>query len=544
MTQASSGATRQQIDKNQAVALCKQALEGNRLGDAYKLLDALMQNGVLQLDLARDFFKRSLTVGDDATPATMLARFIELAPNNLGVHQLAMNFYEATAQWNKIPFHLDRCKALGHWTDYQVLLSAIVEERTLNSEKALAILDKAFPPELQPNVWRIRADAWNALRDDDNLLGPLQEYLAAYEGDHRLIAHSWKAVAAAYDRKKDFANAEKTLKLANAMQYRLEGVPVQRNALRMMIEGFKKRFTREWVDGWTPSVPHDQAPVFLIGFPRSGTTLLEQVLDSHPDIVAIEEKQTVSPCFRSANLVCESMAAVAGKPPEGASWLQLMQRRLNYLARFSEKQLRELQALYFRQVAKYIDLKPGQTLIDKMPLNSAYVGFIARMFPNARFIVALRHPADCVLSGHMQSFQMNDAMSNFLVLDDGASFYRHVMKLLWQYEEVLGLKDRMHYIRYEDLIGDLEGTVTPLLEFLGLDWDAGMANYAEHAKGRGSLATPSYQAVGKGLYTASRYRWHNYADYLRPVLPHLQEAAERYGYSLEMPEQGADTASQ
>ena len=116
---------------------------------------------------------------------------------------------------------------------------------------------------------------------------------------------------------------------------------------------------------------------------------------------------------------------------------------------------------------------------------------------------------------------MKDAMA----LENAASFYK-------QYEGGFDLKDRVHYIRYEDLAMDLEGEARKVLDFLGLPWDDAVLNYDEHAKQRGTLATPSYQGVTQKIYDSSRERWRHYAQWMEPVLPHFREAAERYGYDL------------
>jgi len=204
------------------------------------------------------------------------------------------------------------------------------------------------------------------------------------------------------------------------------------------------------------------------------------------------------------------------------------------MGELGDKQVAKLRETYFRVAGQEVGLRENTVLVDKMPLNTVDIGIILRLFPDAKVVVSLRHPCDCVLSGFMQTFEMNEGMANFLDLDDGASFYKHVMKLLWQYQEVFQLDDRIHYVRYEDLLDDFEGETSKILDFMGLEWSESVSRYNEHAKARGTLATPSYQGVTQKIYSTSRERWRNYSKWMEPVLPHFQEAAERYGYDLSV----------
>lgn len=156
------------------------------------------------------------------------------------------------------------------------------------------------------------------------------------------------------------------------------------------------------------------------------------------------------------------------------------------------------------------------------------MGTIQRILPDARFLLALRHPCDCVLSGFMQNFRPNNAMANFYAIADAAHLYDRVMTLVKQQADVLPIA--YHPVRYESLIADFDGTVRPMLEFLGLDWHENVANYRETAHKRGSISTPSYRQVVQPLYTSAKYRWVRYAHHLEHVLPTLIPWARYWGY--------------
>jgi tetratricopeptide (TPR) repeat protein len=254
--------------------------------------------------------------------------------------------------------------------------------------------------------------------------------------------------------------------------------------------------------------PGLNTPMFLIGFPRSGTTLLDQILDSHPQIQVMEEK------------------------PALEKILQDVARRLEgyprALAGLSNDDREQLRLQYFSIVEQSLVRRPDTLLIDKFPLNICHVGLINRIFPEARLILALRHPYDVCLSCFMQSFVLNDAMANFSTIGDTAVLYDEVMRL-WQ-QSVRIFAPNFHSLHYESLVDDFRGEVSSLLEFLGVGWDDAVLNYTTHAKTRGSINTPSYQQVTEPVYRRAKYRWERYHSYLEPVKGLLHQHVEYFGY--------------
>lgn len=248
-------------------------------------------------------------------------------------------------------------------------------------------------------------------------------------------------------------------------------------------------------------------PVFLVGFPRSGTTLLDQVLDSHPDVQVIEERPVLLP-------VRDAIAQMEGGYPAG-------------LASIDEAQRTELRALYWQGLVE-AGAEEGKLVVNKLPLNLIHGALIHRIFPDAQFIFALRHPCDVVLSCFMQDFELNASMANFLTLPDAAGLYEEVMSLWQKYRGEFSLD--VTEIRYEALVSDLEGAVRPVLDALGLSWDAKMLDHVSHAKSRGSLRTPSYAQVTQPLYGRATDRWMRYETYINRVKPRLQPYIDLYGY--------------
>lgn len=268
------------------------------------------------------------------------------------------------------------------------------------------------------------------------------------------------------------------------------------------------------------SAKHNQArdlspadPIFLIGFPRSGTTLLEQMLDSHPALQAMEEKGAVA---AMVNTFLES----AGDNPDA-------------LAELNDGQIQQLRQCYFDEAKKHLTLRPDAILVDKMPLNTVNIPVIWRVFPKAKFILAIRHPCDASLSCLMQNFAVNAAMANFFTLEDTANVYAAVMGAWQKYVTLLPLD--YHRIRYEDLVEDVEAETRRLMLFLGLPWDDAILQHTEHAKKRGAINTPSYHQVVQPIYQNAKYRWKRYAKEFAGVLPTLQPFIDYFGYSSDTP---------
>lgn len=260
-----------------------------------------------------------------------------------------------------------------------------------------------------------------------------------------------------------------------------------------------------------PQADHDEAdPVFLIGFPRSGTTLLDQVLDAHPAVEVLEERPLITG-------LAARLAESAGYP--GA------------LETVSDAICAEMRTAYFAERNRFLTPSAGAIYVDKMPLNIVHVGLILRLFPQARFILALRHPCDVCLSCLMQNFSLNHSMAVFCSLPDTIRFYREVFGLWQLYLE--HLKPAFVTVKYEGMTRDLRAAADPVLDFLGLDWDDRVMHFHEHARQRGYIATPSYAQVTQPLYTHAVARWKRYGAVMEAAARELAPEIAAFGYGTE-----------
>ena len=307
------------------------------------------------------------------------------------------------------------------------------------------------------------------------------------------------------DQTGDTAAAFAAFSEANALAAKEAGAAVvDAEASRCRVRELTRIVTRSWYEGWTPPAPGDRAsPVFLVGFPRSGTTLLDTVLMGHSGIAVLEEERTLQPV--------EDLLGSYERLPA-----------------LDHAEIARLRAAYFNEVDRVAPNAKGKLVIDKLPLNLLRLPLIHRLFPDARIVFAQRHPCDVVLSCFMQSFTLNDAMANFLDLSEAATFYDLVLAFWVRCREVLPLALRT--VRYEDLVEDLEGQARALLDFLGLQWDANVLDHSRTARARGVINTPSYSQVVKPIYRQASGRWERYRAAMAPVLPILAPWAARLGY--------------
>ena len=255
-----------------------------------------------------------------------------------------------------------------------------------------------------------------------------------------------------------------------------------------------------------PRAADPKAHVFLVGFPRSGTTLLENVLAAHPDVVTLEEKDCL------ARIAAPYVAADEG---------------LERLARIGSGEALRQRDAYWSMVRGFGVEPRRRMFIDKMPLSSVLLPVVAKLFPHARVLFARRDPRDVVLSCFRRRFDMNPAMYQLLTLEGAAAYYDAVMRLAELYRDRLPLPQQI--VRYESLVDDFEGTARAVCDFLGLEWDQGLLDFAAKARSRG-ISTPSAAQVARGLNREGQGAWRRYREQMAPVLPILEPWVERFGY--------------
>jgi tetratricopeptide (TPR) repeat protein len=252
---------------------------------------------------------------------------------------------------------------------------------------------------------------------------------------------------------------------------------------------------------------------FLGGHARSGTTLLEQVLDSHPDIVSAEETRifydkAYHPITRRMPPGTPMLAALDAAPVES---------------------LRQARERYLLAMELHLGNPVGhRLLIDKNPDYQVLILPLVRIFPEIKLIVAIRDPRDVVLSCFMQAqWPLNTGNVTLLNLEDTVEIYTRVMGI-WRTLAPL-IKNPCLEVRYEDMVNDLESVAHKTLDFLGVPWDARVLGFDEHARQK-VVRSPTYADVTKPIYKGAVGRWRNYQKYLEPQLEKLEPFVKAFGY--------------
>jgi len=257
------------------------------------------------------------------------------------------------------------------------------------------------------------------------------------------------------------------------------------------IEKYKIFFTRSNLEKINSKINYqnDENLVFLIGFPRSGTTLLDSILRSHSEITVLEEKPYL------LNLRHD--------------FFKQNDNNLSSLLNITQDIRDKIRNEYFKKIFSQIS-KNKRIIVDKFPLTIIELGFVKCIFPNAKIILAMRHPCDVVTSCFFSSFKINDAMVNFLSWSSTIQFYNKVFDLFEFYSNEMNLN--FLTIKYEDLIINFKNNVQKMTKYIGLEYESNMENFYITAKNRSRISTPSYTQVINPLYTTSINRWKNYPN--------------------------------
>lgn len=410
--------------------------------------------------------------------------------------------------------------ALRRTPDEARVLASLVclYERLNRLDEAREWLSRLPPPEAvhDPALRRdvISAQVAIATRDADpaRMRVLVEQLVPLTEPEHRRAGLHF-ALGKVCDRHHDAQAAMEAFAQAHTCQLRLaeqlvpqllapESTALPTAAVRLGADAFGT-----WSDPAPP--PAESSPIFIVGFPRSGTTMLEQMLDAHPALASMDERVYI-------NDTIELLSPFGLRYPHD-------------LGELTPAQCDHLRQSYWRFVAKTVQLAPGQRLVDKNPLNMLRLPMILRLFPRARIILALRHPCDVLLSCYMQHFRSPNFMVMCSTLERLARSYVAAMES-WIYHAQL-MRPALLVSRYEDLLADFAGNVQRVGDFLGLHDTASMLNFHEHARAKGYISTPSYAQVIEPPNARAVDRWRRYESHLAPVRTILQPIMEHWSYA-------------
>ncbi|MDT9001960.1 sulfotransferase [Paucibacter sp. APW11] len=285
------------------------------------------------------------------------------------------------------------------------------------------------------------------------------------------------------------------------------------NLLPMMIKSHRLGFDRELLQRWKGAAfaAEAPAPVFLIGFFRSGTTLTQEVLDAHPRLHVADEADFVAAMHRELHRLQPGPASTADK-----------------LRRLDLDGIQHLRAFYWQRARDRLgpDLQTDG-FVDKFTLNTVDLGLISCVFPDARIVFVMRDPRDVCLSCFMQLMAPSPATVHLLGWTSTAELYAQVMGW-WMHVRELMAPSYIEF-RYEDTIADFEATFRRVFDFLGLDWDPAVASFHERAAKK-SIASPSRAQVAQPLYSSSVARWRHFGSEFKHIEALLTPFVKAFDY--------------
>lgn len=409
-------------------------------------------------------------------------RALELEPENLGAMQGCANLLSRRgAHAEARPLAEAVLQAEPNFPDAVMVLAA-ADAAEGHAGRAQARLEMLAGDErLTPHQ---RALAYGQLGDvlDSQHLVP--EALKAYEACNTGLSQAYAPL---------YARGDNALQFARAMLADMDAIPAA-----------------AWNTAPGPA-PADgpRTHVFLLGFPCSGTTLLEEVLASHPDVEALEERETLS----------EAQRAFQMKPDDVAR-----------LAHASEAELAPLREAYWARVRAEGGDPAGKVFVDKHPLHTFRLPLIQKLFPEAKILFARRDPRDVVLSCYRRRFAMSNSAYQLLTLSGAAAYYDAAMSLAETLQPAMAANTLV--VRHEALIEDFDKAVGEVCDFLGLAWSDSLRNFAEEARDR-AVATPSGAQLSRGLSAEGVGAWRRYSDQLAATAPALAPWVKKFGYAAE-----------
>jgi len=382
--------------------------------------------------------------------------------------------------------------------------AAVMVERALQRDStcALALLVKA---RLERQAGRV---------DEAERL--IRSSVARPDPDIWVHAQTWYELGLILDRQGKYDEAmaafvpAKTLLNSQAERFLAE-LSVVRQRIQVMQANLKIETLQRWLD-FAPSLPPSRRLALLGGHPRSGTTLLEQVLDSHPDMISLEE----TTIFHD-----DAYMPLSNQAPDGTPML-------SFLEAASAAGLQHSRANYFGSAESFLGQPIGnRLLIDKNPSLTFLTPPFIRIFPETKFLIVLRDPRDVVLSCFMQYMPLSQGSSAYLTLGRTVDDYVMMMSL-WQTLEPM-LEGRYLEVRYEDMVEDLETVARKTLNFLEVSWDSNVLKFDAHARQK-LVRSPTYADVTQPVYKRAVGRWQHYQKYLQPHLEKLEPFVKAFGY--------------
>lgn len=445
-------------------------------------------------------------------------RAAELAPNDAALLlAIGMRYYRFR-RLDQAGVYFERAAAAGPHSIEAQLNLASWHERNRRVDEAAAIIEACLTRQPgHPRSRYLQACILNVqgLKDEaERALRALLQPGAALPPDVQADASHLLAVL--LDERGEYGEAWRHLSNSKTIRRIMHDVPAFERIGAKMSQTRRAllgQLTAETVRTWRARAPQDPAPpVLLGGAPRSGTTLVEEILSAHPDIVVFDESEAfgqgalgfLNPVPPGSPMTLASLDQLSGTPHG-----RLLERYFKFLR------------------GGGAEVSPQKLIVDKNPSTTAALPVWLRVFPRSKIVIALRDPRDVVVSCFFQNIPLTWANASFLDLEKTARFYADYMDV-WLRLKELGGFDWVE-TRYEDTVAALEAEGKKIMNFLGLEWRPEQATYYEKS-GRKFLHAPTYQDVAKPVYRRAVGRWRHYEAMLAPLQSVLDKYIKTFGY--------------
>ncbi|MBL9162368.1 MAG: sulfotransferase [Planctomycetaceae bacterium] len=506
------------IDRAQDAWAARQFDEAIRLYESALARDP--HNAVLLVDVARAYALRYRV--DDAERLIELAE--RLYPADVHLQQMLGRSYVQLQQFDRAIACFERSLTLAPESPEraQILLElARMHERLhqLDAARGCAELALAAAPQLERARWQLGV-CKRRLGHADAAEATWLSIIEANRAAPIVIADCWYELAMMRDKQRRFEEAYDALRQAKALLTRAAAPQREDAAAISAVSGrnvaaLTLAHCERWVEEATRLTPLPGGLALLTSHPRSGTTLLEQVLDAHSAVTSADELQVMP------EMVYEPLGQYS-RPGESV---------VDTLDRLSPDQLDPLRRTYWSSMEGALRTPlSGRMLLDKNPELTMLLPVVARSFPEMRIVFALRDPRDVVLSCYMQRLPLNAVSVHYLTLESAAEKYARTMRAWLKLRETI--RNPWLEVRYEETVADLTGQARRVLEFLGLPWDDAVLDYRRRTEQK-HVHSPTYEAVTKPIYASSIGRWRNYARQLEPVQKILQPYIDAFGYEAK-----------
>jgi tetratricopeptide (TPR) repeat protein len=369
-------------------------------------------------------------------------------------------------------------------------------------DEAIAAYRKCveLSPEVGEAYWSLANLKTFRFSDDD--IGQMRAQVTTEGGDPDDQSHVAFALGKALEDRNEFEESFHFYRRGNAIR----GVNHRFNAKINVFNTARqiRVFTPEFLESLEGVGCPAPDPIFVVGLPRAGSTLLEQILASHSQVEGTTELTDIIAISR--RLADKSRQNPAGKYPE-------------ILAQLPPERFRELGEGYIESTR--IQRHETPFFIDKMPNNFQHIGLIHLILPNARIIDARRHPMACCFSGFKQLFARGQTFT--YSLEDIGRYYRDYVILMDHWDRVL--PGRVLRVEYEDMVADTENQIRRLLDYCGLEFEESCLRFYETKR---AIRTPSAEQVRQPIYTQGLEQWRHYEPWLGPLKEALGPVLERY----------------